>query len=72
MCSVVLRSSFARSLLLDVNPYGGNDPDVIFSPFTKQVARELTHKLVVIFEHMVKRNSFPTCWRLADVVTVPN
>ena len=31
---------------------------------------ELAPKLTVIFRHQVRRGSFPTCWRLADVVPV--
>ena len=42
------------------------------SLFYKQVARELAPKLTVIFRHLVKESSFPACWRLADVVPVPN
>ena len=40
-CSVAFRSSFVRSLLLNVDPYGRNDPDGMFPLFYKHVAREL-------------------------------
>ena len=66
-----LSSSFFRSLLLDLNPYGGNDPDVMFQLFYKQVARELAPKSAVIFRHLANGGSFPVYWRLADVVPVP-
>ena len=71
LCSVVFRSSFIRSLLVDLDPYCGNNPDGMFPLFSKQVARELAPKLAVFFRHLVKGGSFPTCCRLADVVSVP-
>ena len=37
---VSFRSSFVRSLLLNMGPYGGNNPDGIFSLFYKQVDQE--------------------------------
>ena len=68
--SVAFRSSSLCSLLLDLDPYGGNDLDSVFLLFCKQVARELGSKLAVIFRHLVKRGSFLVCWRLADDVPV--
>ena len=41
------------------------------SLFYKQVARELSPNLAIIFERLVKGGSFPAWWRLADVVPVP-
>ena len=38
LCSVAFRSSLIRSLLLDLDPYGENDPDGILSFFYKQLA----------------------------------
>ena len=43
-------SSFIRSLLLDLDPYAGNDPDGMFSLFYKTVARNLAPKLTVILD----------------------
>ena len=40
------------------------------SHFYKQVAPELESKLAVIFRHLLKWISFPTCWRLASVIPV--
>ena len=65
--SVAFRSRFVRSLLLDLDIYGRNDPDEMFPLFYKQVARNLVPKLAVIFNHLVKGGSFPACWRIADV-----
>ena len=55
-------------MLLDLDPYGKNNPDGMLPLFFKQVARELTPKLTVIFRYLVKRGNFPACRRLADVV----
>ena len=71
LCSVAFRSSFIRSLLLDLDPYGENNPDGMFSFFYKPVARELALKFGCNFRHLVKGGSFPACWRIADVVPVP-
>ena len=36
------------------------------------MAWEFAPKRAVIFRHLINRVSFLVCWRLADVVTVPN
>ena len=54
LCSVAFRSISISSLLLDLDPCGGNDPDGMFPLYYKQVARELEPKLAVIFRHLVK------------------
>ena len=43
----------------------------MFPLFYKQVARELAPKLAVIFRHLVRKDSFPKCWKRPDVVLVP-
>ena len=58
-------------MLLDLNPYGGDSPDGMFPLFYKQVAHELAPKLAVIFRHLVRKDSFPKCWKWPDVVLVP-
>ena len=58
LCSVSFRSSFVRSLLLDLDPYGGNDSNGMLSLFNKQVAREPVSKLTVIFRYLVRGGSF--------------
>ena len=70
-CSVALQPSSIYSLLLDLDPYGGKDPDGMFPIFYKQVVRELAPKLAVVFRHLVKGGIFTAYWRVADVVSVP-
>ena len=71
LCAVAFRSSFVCSLLLDLDPYSKNYPDGLCPLFYKQVAQEVAPKLTAIFSHLVKGSSFPACWILADVVSVP-
>ena len=40
LCSVAFPSSFVRSLILDLDPYDGNDSDGVFPLLYKQVARK--------------------------------
>ena len=54
LCSVAFRSSFIHSLLLDLDPYSGNNPDGMFLLFYKQVTRELAPKEAVILRHLFK------------------
>ena len=72
LCSVDFQFSLVASLLLDPEPYIGNDHDEMFPLFYyKQVDRKLAPKLAVIFKHLVRGVIFPVCWRLTDVVSVP-
>ena len=47
-----LRFSPVRSLLLDLDPYCGNDSEGMFAVFHKQVARELAPTLAITFRHL--------------------
>ena len=53
---VLLTSELALCLLRDLDPYGGKDHDGKFPLFYKQVARELAHKLAVIFKNLVEES----------------
>ena len=64
------RSSFISRVLLELDPYVGNDSDRMFPLFYTQVAWELVPKLTIIFRHLVRGGRFPVCWRLDDVVPV--
>ena len=62
----VLLPCLYSHLLFDLDLYIENNPAGMFPPlFYKQVARELAHKLAVIFRHLVREGSFPVCWRWA-------
>ena len=39
--------------------------------FFKKTCKEMSPKLAVIFRLLIRRGSFPWCWRTADVVPVP-
>ena len=71
LCFVAFQSSFICRLLLDLDSYGGNDPDGMVPLFYKQMNQELVPKMTVIFRHLVKGSRFPACWMSTDVVHVP-
>ena len=71
LCSAASLSNFVGSLLLDLDPYGENDPDGMFTLFYNLVTRELVPKLAMNFRHLVTGGNISGCWRIADVAHVP-
>ena len=66
------RSSEARHLLLDLDPYGGTDPFGMFALFLKRTADVMSScRLSVVFRRLVRLGSFPACWRQANVTPIP-
>ena len=65
------RSSEVRRLLLDLDPYGGTDPLGMFPLFLKRTANVMAPSLRVVFRRLVLLGSFPSCWRQANVTTIP-
>ena len=53
------------SLLLDLDPYGGIDPDGMFQLFHKQMTGELAPQLAVTFRPLIRGSSDPAGWRFA-------
>ena len=60
-----------RSLLLDLDPYGGTDPLGMFPLFLKRTADVIAPRLSVVFRRLVRLGSFPACWRQANVTPIP-
>ena len=60
-----------RRLLLDLDPYGGTDPLVMFPLFHKRTADVMARCLSVVFRLLVRLGSFQACWRQANVTTIP-
>ena len=60
-----------RHLLLDLDPYGGTDPLGMFPLSLKRTADVMAPRLSVVFRRLVRRGSFPSCWRLANVTPIP-
>ena len=58
-------------LLLDLDTYCGVDPLCVFHLFLKMVADIITPKQSMIFRGLIRRGSFPECWRSAHVTAIP-
>ena len=69
--SFAFRSKDVLKILSELDEHGGTDPIGIFPKFFKEARNELAPKLAIVFRLLVKRGSFPVCWRTADVVPVP-
>ena len=65
--SFAFRSSEVRSILLDLDPYGGSDLSGMFPLFLKRTADAQAPHLSVVFRRLVRLGSFPACWRQANV-----
>ena len=65
--SLAFRSHEIKNLLLDLDAYGGVDPNGIFPLFLKKNANYLAPKLAVIFRKLARRDSFCRCWRIGDI-----
>ena len=60
-----------RRLLLDLDPYGGTDPLGMFPLFLKRTTDVMAPRLGVVFRRLVRLDSFPPCWRQANVTPIP-
>ena len=72
LTSLAFRSSEVRRLLLDLDPYGGSYPLGMFPLFLKRTADVLAPRLIVVFRQLVCLCSFATCFRQANVNSIPN
>ena len=64
------RSSEVRRLLLNL-PYVGTDPFGMLPLFLKRTADDMVLCLSVVFWWLVRLDSFPACWRQANVTPIP-
>ena len=71
LTTVAFGSSEVRSLLLDLDPYGGTDRLGMFSLFLKRTADVMALSLRVVFLRLVRLGSFPVCWKQANVTEIP-
>ena len=60
-----------RSLLLDLDPYGGTDPLGMFPLFLKRTPDVMAPRLSVVFRRLACLGSFPAYWRQANVTPIP-
>ena len=68
---MVFRTYVLLHLLLDLNMYEGVDPLGVFTLFLKKVTDIIAPKLSIIFRRLIRRGSFPVCWRSANVTAIP-
>ena len=71
LCSFAFISSELRSIMLGLDSYGGTDPSGVFPLVLKKSAGVMARPLASVFRAMLKRGSFPLCWRVAHVTPVP-
>ena len=64
------RSWEVKWLLLDLDSYGGTDPLGMF-PLFWRTAEVLAPHLTVVFWWFFRLDSFPVCWRVANVTPIP-
>ena len=69
--SIAFRSSEIKSLLSDLDEYGGRDPNGLFPLFFKRLSSQLAPKLAVVFRILIRQESFSECWRSGDVTPIP-
>ena len=67
LSSMAFRSREIRNLLLDLDAYGGVDPNGIFPLFFVKTADFTAPKLSTIFRKLVRRGSFCECWRIGNI-----
>lgn len=71
LVSVAFKSTELKNYLLELDTYGGTDPDGFFPLFFKKIAIPLAPKLAVVFRLLVKSGTFPSCWRKANITPIP-
>ena len=68
---MAFRTPVLLRLLFDLDSYGSVDPLGVFSRFLKMAADIIAPKLNIIFCWLIRRGSFPECWRSANVTAIP-
>ena len=71
LTTLAFRSREIRSLLLDLDAYGGAGPDGIFPLFFIKTAQYMAPKVSVLFRKLIRAGSFSLCWRNGNVTPVP-
>ena len=57
--------------MLDLDTCGGTDPLGMFPLFIKRTADVMALRLSVVFRRLVRLDSFPACWKQANVTPIP-
>ena len=67
LTTFVFRLREVRCFLLCLDPYSGTDPFGVLPLFLKRTADVMAPCLNVVFPRLVRRGSFPSCWRQAHL-----
>ena len=67
LTGLAFRSREVKTLLLDLDAYGGAGPDGIFPLFLKKAADVLSPKVAVILRKLARAGNFSLCWRVGNV-----
>ena len=57
--------------MLDLDPYGGNNPLGMLPLFLKRTADIMAYCLSVVLLRLVRLGSFPACWRQSNITPIP-
>ena len=74
LCSVAFRSREDRSLLLELDIYGGIELNEIlptFFFFFQNTVNIIAPKITTIFCKFARLASFPSVWRTGDIAVLP-
>ena len=69
--TIAFKSSELKDYLLELDAFGGTDPDGFFPLFFKKIGDILAPKLAVVFRQLLRSGSFPLCWRKSNVTPIP-
>lgn len=71
LSSLAFRSREVKQLILDLDNYGGLDPNGIFPLFLTKNAQILAPKISAILRNLVRAGRFPLFWRSGNIAPLP-
>ena len=71
LTTFAFRPREVKRLLLDKDSYGGTDPLNLSPIFLRITAEVLAPRLSVVFRRLLRFGSFPVCWRVDNVTSIP-
>ena len=67
LTTIAFRSREVKKFLMDLDIYGGIDPNGFFPLFFKKTSEFLSPKISVVFRKLIKLGIFSYCWRTGNV-----
>ena len=67
LTTIAFRSRTVKKFLMDLDTFGGTDPNGFFPLFFKKTSEFLAPKISVIFRKLIKLGLFSLCWRTGNV-----